>query len=134
MADKVIINKGVFKRLAAAWYIIGKNLKDNLTPNIQSAIANYILKEALKLVPVDTGALRRSGRAVKANNRKDMLVLFGGGDVGYAAVVEFGRATYRPMAPQPYLRPAVAKAQKRFGKVAKIEFVKAQTKWPKFFK
>ena len=131
--NRVWINKGVFKRVAAAWFYIGKQLEMNLTPGNQKKIANYILNEALQLVPVDTGALKRSGRVVKAANRTDLHVIFGNSSVRYAAVVEYGRMSYRPMAPQPYMRPAVAKAQARFGKVAKIEFVKAKRSWPSKF-
>ena len=131
VGNQVVTNSGVFKRLAAAWRHICRTVEDTLTPNIQKKIAHYILHIAQQKVPVRTGALRASGRVTKDETKKAMMVKFGNHQVNYAAVVEYGRATYRPFAPRPYIRPAVAMAQKRFKGIAKIEMKVTKGKWPR---
>ena len=73
-------------------------------------IAFKILNDAKRGAPVDTGALRASGR-VKRTNQYQRIVEFGGrgSGVDYAAAVEFGTIN-RP--PVPFLRRALLKNKK----------------------
>ena len=66
--------------------------------------ARLIRDTAKRLVPVDTGALRKSIRVVKLKPRRYEV---GAGEF-YAGFVEFG--TVR-MPAQPYLRPAIRMRQ-----------------------
>lgn len=75
---------------------------------MQQEIADAVLKKAKELVPVRTGALRSSGRTAKTPDRKGVEVRFGNSRVLYAEVVEFGRMSFAPFPPKPYMRPAVA--------------------------
>lgn len=71
---------------------------------VQAVVAEYatlIAREAQANAPVDTGALRASIHAELG--RLAARVVAGGGDVDYAAFVEFGTSR---MAAQPYLFPA----------------------------
>ena len=122
--ELVIANKGVFKRLAISWEYMAGQVSKVLAPDLQMRICKVILKKAREIVPVDTGALRASGRIVKAPNRKDLHVRFGSGRVKYAAVVEYGRWSYNPMSPKPYMRPAVDHARLMFKGVAAISIEK----------
>lgn len=56
-------------------------------------VANEILASAASQAPVETGALRDSGRVdvgLDHEGRTVATVTFGGGEVTYAAYVEFG--------------------------------------------
>ena len=68
-------------------------------------VAQAILTKAKKIAPVDSGALRASGR-VKRVNQYQRIVQFGGSGTGvnYAQAVEMGTFRQRP---QPFLEPAV---------------------------
>ena len=125
MTDKVSVNSGVFRRLAINWHYMAGQVSRVLAPDLQKKIAKVIMHKAKELVPVDTGALKESGRIVKAANRKDLLVKFGSGRVKYAQVVEFGRFSYNPMRPRPYIRPAVDFARTQFKMVADVSIEKA---------
>jgi hypothetical protein len=81
-------------------------------------VCTLILKDAKKMAPVQSGALRASGRLESQKKGGTMLtrtytvsVAFGGSGTGvdYAPFVEYGRQSVRPMAPRPFLRPAVLK-------------------------
>jgi len=80
-----------FKQLEG---IIGENLEVMLED-----IGHIILKNALPLTPLDTGALRRSGRVITGRTNKgapSVTVAFGGPGVSYALVVhEDTTKTYR---------------------------------------
>ena len=69
--------------------------------------AGQVLAQANRYAPVQTGALRASGRMQRAGPTS-WLVMFGGGGTGvnYAAAVEYGTSL---RSPRPYLRPAVIK-------------------------
>ena len=72
-----------------------------------------IKDEAVRLVPVDTGALQSTIR-VEVNG--DVVTLVAGGDgVDYETYVEFGTIK---MAAQPYMRPAIDSKQKEGLKAA----------------
>lgn len=79
---------------------------------VTSRYTDLIVKEAKRLVPVDTGRLRDSitadtqGEASRTVATGDIVA-----DAPYAGFVEFG--TVR-MAPQPYMRPALAKYRRDF--------------------
>ncbi len=78
-------------------------------PNIMDRSAHKILSDAKRRAPVDTGALRASGR-VEKKGRGERHIVFGGQGTGvdYAEYVEYGTLF---MEAQPYLRPAMIKAQ-----------------------
>lgn len=90
-----------------------KKFQAGIDKEIRRVAAN-ILRTAKVLVPVRTGALRRSGRierlSVGGKAITDLLVAFGGPGTGvdYAPMVEFG--TYQ-MAGHFYLLRAVRKHQ-----------------------
>ena len=65
--------------------------------------AGMVLDLAQQLCPVDTGALRASGRVEPEGPAPVVRVVFGGGRVGYARFIEFGTAR---SAAQPFLTPA----------------------------
>lgn len=71
--------------------------------------ATHIEDLATQLAPEDTGALKRSGHVEPERPDGSGLakVVFGGGDVGYAAIVELGDPDNTNYPAQPYLTPAV---------------------------
>ena len=74
-------------------------------PNIMDRSAHKVLSDAKRRCPVDTGALRASGR-VEKKGRGERHIVFGGQGTGvdYAEYVEYGTLF---MVAQPYLRPAM---------------------------
>ena len=70
-----------------------------------TALAELIIKEAQRIVPVDTGRLKDSIKIMSASATE----VKGGTDVEYAGFVEFGTSRQRS---QPYMRPAIDKAKK----------------------
>ncbi len=82
-------------------------------------IAQSILTKAKKLAPVDSGALRASGR-VKRVNQYQRIVQFGGSGTGvnYAQAVELGTFKQRP---QPFLEPAVKTEAKNIRNIVKAD-------------
>lgn len=97
---------------------------DAPTMEMKMKIAKVILKRAKELVPVQTGALRASGRIAKTPNRKNLQVRFGNSKVGYANVVEFGRISYAPFAPRFYLTRAVRYANSKSKKIVGKDMTK----------
>ncbi len=109
---------------------IGQFIAQRITPAVMAATeeaATVVLVEAQAIVPVDTGALRDSGKVGEAqvvNSRAIADVSF---TAPYAAYVEYGTGIrgsqspgagpfpYNPawpgMAAQPYLRPALDTAR-----------------------
>ncbi len=109
---------------------VGQFIAQRITPAVMAATeeaAAVVLVEAQAIVPVDTGALRDSGKVGEAqvvNSRTIADVSF---SAPYAAYVEYGTGIrgsqspgagpfpYNPawpgMAAQPYLRPALDTAR-----------------------
>lgn len=116
---EIKVDTGIFRRLG----LVFEHLKaqvDAPTMEMKMKIAKVILKRAKELVPVQTGALRASGRIAKTPNRKNLQVRFGNSRVSYANVVEFGRISFAPFPPRLYLTRAVryagGKSKKIVGK------------------
>jgi len=85
----------------------GKDFRQRQIPSMLDRMAQRVLTDAKRTAPVDTGALRASGR-VESPEKNVRVVAFGGAGTGvdYAQAVEYGTAT-RP--PSPFLRRAVLK-------------------------
>lgn len=108
--------KGVMTKILKKTVEVDRNMKKEL-PRSVMYVASQILRDAKKMAPVRTGALRRSGRIegpVVKSGQVRVTVAFGGkgSGVDYAPFVEFGRQSRAPMMPRPYLRPAIRKNQK----------------------
>jgi HK97 gp10 family phage protein len=110
------VDTGIFRRLGLAFEHLKAGI-DAPTMEMKKKIAEVILKRAKQLVPVQTGALRASGRIAKTPSRKGIEVRFGNSRVGYASVVEFGRVGYAPFAPRLYLTKAVRYAESQSKKI-----------------
>ena len=107
------MNSGAWRRAGLHFEFLRAAVDTELTRPLQQDIADAILAKALDLVPVRTGALKRSGRTAITPNRKGVEVRFGNSRVAYARVVEFGRMATAPFPARPYLRPAVAMVTRR---------------------
>lgn len=83
-----------------------RNVEESAT-RIITETANDVLDIAQQLVPVDTGALRQSGR-VEAVSPTHVRIVFGNEQVTYAGLIEFGSSR---SAAQPFLTPAMAQAE-----------------------
>ena len=108
----VKVDTGIFRRVG----LVFEHLKAQInapTMEMKRKIAEVILKRAKELVPVQTGALRASGRIAKTPNRKNLQVRFGNSRVSYANVVEFGRVSFAPFPPRLYLTRAVRYANSK---------------------
>lgn len=70
--------------------------------------ATYVKDLAVQLAPEDSGALKASGRVdpERPDGSGQARVVFGGGAVTYARVVEQGNPDQPNYPAQPYLRPA----------------------------
>lgn len=91
---------------------------DPLTERILKSVAKEVKEEARELVPVDTGALRKSIRVISTAKEAGKITRVGvwaggyetnpktGNLVNYAIYVEFGTSR---QSPQPYLIPAASK-------------------------
>lgn len=113
-----------FNKLLADMEDMPNFMAKQVQPEGMKAAAEVVVKEARRLVPVDTGALKRSIeyevipatiRTIKGRRRfrnADAIVRAGNHDVLYAAYVEYGTIFARA---QPYLRPALrnTRAQQR---------------------
>ena len=64
--------------------------------------ARAILEVSQPLVPVDTGALKRSGRVEPAPNGASVLV-YGGGDIDYAGIVHYKLGVNHPVGQAQYV-------------------------------
>lgn len=69
--------------------------------------AQDVLSISQQLVPVDTGALRQSGRVEQVNPNR-VRIIYGNETVEYARIVEYGGGNSPA---QPYLTPAMAEAE-----------------------
>ena len=98
-----------FAKFSAALRKSGKALKTSSVPHAVDILAHRVLRNAKRRAPVRTGALRASGRVEAGRSANQRIVAFGGGHTGveYAKAVEYGRYSYAPAAPQPFLRPAI---------------------------
>lgn len=113
---KIKVDTGIFRRVG----LVFEHLKaqvDAPTMEMKMKIAKVILKRAKEIVPVQTGALRASGRIAKTANKRNLQVRFGNSRVAYAQVVEYGRVSFAPFAPRLYLTRAVRYANSRANKI-----------------
>jgi hypothetical protein len=125
---KVTTNAGVFNRIGRSFEYLGAYMDRQGSIDMQNAMAEKILKKAQQLVPVRTGALRASGRVARSQDRKGVEVRFGNSRIRYALVVEFGRVSFAPFPPKPYIRPAVRYASRHFQRDAKLVLDRAVAK------
>lgn len=97
-----------FKRFASDFRKNSKKLSTKVVPSVLDRIAAKVLTKAKRNAPVITGALRASGR-IEVPNPTQRIIAFGGKGtkVDYARYVEFGRFSFAPYDPIPYLRPAL---------------------------
>tara|TARA_B110000858_G_C17662269_1_gene407876 strand:- start:71 stop:466 length:396 start_codon:yes stop_codon:yes gene_type:complete len=121
------VNGGVFNRAARSFSYLGAFLAGPATIAMQKEFGEIILAKAKQLVPVRTGALKNSGRVVMSQSRKGVEVRFGNSGVRYAMVVEYGRFSYAPFAPRPYIRPAVRYASKKFRASKQMKIAERKT-------
>ena len=111
---------------------MSRNVTKSDTPLQLDIIAQRIMRTAVKMAPVLTGALRASGR-VKRTNQFQRVIQFGGSGTGvdYATFIEYGTFRTRP---QPFLRPAVLKHKKemtkRFNVAIGIRFDQVAKQFP----
>ena len=110
------VDTGIFRRLGLVFDHLNAQINAP-TMEIKMKIAKVILKRAKEIVPVQTGALRASGRIAKTPNKKNLQVRFGNSRIGYAQVVEFGRVSFAPFAPRLYLTRAVRYANSKSKKI-----------------
>ena len=103
------------------------NLEEKLSRALDEAleeIAEKIRDDAKSLVPVDTGALKKSIRVEKKGELQVSVVAGDGGvinpktgrEVDYAGFVEFGTSR---MSPQPYMQPALEKNRDEILRIVK---------------
>jgi HK97 gp10 family phage protein len=111
---------GSFLGLGKSLASDAKDLNQKQIPSMLDRIAQQVLADAKRNSPVDTGALRASGR-VEAPNKHTRIVKFGGAGTGvdYAPAVEYGTGE---RSPNPFLRKAVLK-NKAFYKSAGVSAV-----------
>ena len=102
---------GLSKKLSAG----AKDFKQKQIPSMLDRIAQRVLADAKRNSPVDTGALRASGR-VETPHKYTRIVKFGGAGTGvdYAPAVEYGTGE---RSPNPFLRKAVLKNKAFFKSV-----------------
>lgn len=115
-----------FSRFASELRRGSKRVPTKIVPSYLDLLASRILTQAKKNAPVRTGALRASGRIELTANPRQRIVSFGGQGtkVDYARYVEFGRFSFAPYDPIPYLRPALISVMKD----ARIDLKKSLTK------
>lgn len=115
--DADAMNRANFIKAATAFTIMSDEMSRKTTPEMLDRIAQRVLTQAKKNAPVDTGALRASGR-VKRINQFRRRVEFGGAGTGvdYAQAVEFGTIRNRP---KPFLEPALRKVLKQTPAITK---------------
>ena len=121
--------KSIMTKILKATKDIEKNKKKEV-PAAVKWVAAQILKDAKKMCPVRTGALRRSGRIEvekETGSEAIVTVAFGGRGAGvdYAPFVEFGRQSHAPMSPRPYLRPAIRKNRDNLRRIGEVAYSKS---------
>ena len=117
-------NARVFRKASKALSAFGDDISDKTLEGIHET-AKKILKTAKSFAPVDTGALKRSGRVRKLKNSSK--ITFGGASspryVNYAAFVEEGTFS-RP--PSHFLKKALIKHK---GEIQKDVKRKVSRRW-----
>lgn len=122
-----------FARFGISVNRMSRNVTKTDVPLALDILAQRIMRHAVKMAPVLTGALRASGR-VKRTNQYQRVIQFGGSGTGvdYATFIEFGTFRTRP---QPFLRPAVLKEKKtmtrRFNVDVQMRFDQVAQQFPK---
>lgn len=108
-----------FTRFNLAMQRTNKRVQKSDVPMVLDILAQRILRTAVKMAPVLTGALRASGR-VKRTNQYQRIIQFGGSGTGvdYATYVEFGTFRQRP---KPFLRPALMKHRADMSKKFRVQ-------------
>ncbi len=101
-----------FWKAAKDFEMLSATINEDFSEPFTDKIAREILKRSQHLVPVQTGALKATGRVVMARKaiskyRRAKEVRYGNLNVSYASVVEYGRTGFAPFAPRAYLRTAV---------------------------
>lgn len=84
------------------------SIRVEVTNSTVPKLTRAIYNDSQRYVPVLTGDLKRSGRTEYIGDTG--YVIYGGGDVEYAAYQEFGTSI---MDAQPYLRPAAYQVRGR---------------------
>tara|TARA_A200000159_G_scaffold45801_1_gene42052 strand:+ start:4271 stop:4684 length:414 start_codon:yes stop_codon:yes gene_type:complete len=120
---EIKVDTGIFRRLGLMFEHLKAEI-DAPTMQMKQKIAEVILKRAKEIVPVQTGALRASGRIAKTKDRKGLQVRFGNSKVKYAMVVEFGRVAFAPFPPRLFLTRAVRHAKSKSNKIVGKEMSK----------
>lgn len=121
-----------FARFGISIDRMSRNVTKTDVPLQLDILAQRIMRHAVKMAPVLTGALRASGR-VKRTNQFQRVIQFGGSGTGvnYATFIEFGTFRTRP---QPFLRPAVLKEKKnltrRFNVAVQMRFDTVAQQFP----
>lgn len=69
--------------------------------------ANDVLSISQQLVPIDTGALKASGRVEQVSPTK-VRIIYGNETVTYSRLIEYGSSN---SAAQPFLTPAASQAE-----------------------
>jgi len=110
----VIMSKNPFAKFAGDLRRGSAKIPTKVVPSFVDLLANRILTRAKRNAPVQTGALRASGRIEMGFTPQQRIVSFGGVGtmVDYAKVIEFGRFSRAPFPPRPYLRPALIQEMK----------------------
>lgn len=105
------VETGMWKA-AKDFEMLSASINEDFSEPFTDKIAREILKRSQHLVPVQTGALKASGRIVMSRRaiskyRRAKEVRYGNLNVQYAGVVEYGRTDFAPFPPRAYLRTAV---------------------------
>ena len=109
--------KGKLEKLA-------KENKQKLRDGMWTA-GRFLLRESQKLVPVDTGALKASGKVLVRNNSDDApeyIVTYGNGEVSYAVYQhenldyfhETGQAKFLEQPAREYRKTMIDMVERRF--------------------
>ena len=118
-----------FRHFARATVSAKYRIATKTVPEVLDRTAYKVLRDADKIVPIKSSALKNSGRVEKkANHTRDIVYGGQGTGVDYAQYVEYGTMYQRA---QPYLRPAMLKAMLHFTATTKSEFAKAFKRWGK---
>lgn len=122
MTIRFRVNRAKQDRLFRNMRRLPQEIAEHVHPAGLKAAAEVVVEEAKRIVPVDTGELRRSIRSAfvpaivnlprgpKRLRRGAIEIRAGGKRVDYAGYVEFGTIIARA---QPYLRPALYNTRQR---------------------
>ena len=91
--------------------------------------ARAILSASQPLVPVDTGALKRSGRVVKGRRKNSSVLVYGGKRINYAGYVHYRLDVNHPVGQAQFVgQPLRTERRRRVQETAR-----AFRKWLKGF-